>query len=179
MESKESDNRNREELFEMLKGKCKSRAKRTICLWLIFLIIAIAIFFFFGQRIDVKEISFMPWAVIGIGVGWFILYAYRFLKRLDDIDTPERLLREFDKNSRNTRLGGIVMWIVLTCTCFIIALVKSDVYSWTSAIGIAFSGLIVYLMDKSNLDGQVRRAKERDEEFREQLRELTREEEEM
>ena len=172
METKELDNLNREELFEMLKGKYKKGVKRSIYMGLILLIIAIAFLILFGQRGDFKDLSLLLWVVIGCGCVWFVLYQYRLQKTLDSIVTPERLLHEFDKNNRITKIGGIVMWVAIVATCFIIAVFKGDMSSWASAIGIALAGLMVYLMDSGNTGGQTRRARERNEEFREQLQEL-------
>ena len=172
METKELDDLNREELFEMLKGKYKSGVKRSMYMGLIFLIIAIACLIFLGQRIDFKDISLLLWVVIGCDCVWLILYQYRSQKIIDSIVTPERLLHEFDKNNRITKISRIVMWVALVVTCFIIAIFKGDMGSWALAIAFALSGLMVYITDCGNIGGQTRRAREREEEFREQLQEL-------
>ena len=115
METKDLDGINRDDLFEEIKDKCKSRAKGSIYVTLIILIMAIAYLIYLGQRLyDTKDIvSFILWFIFGciaIGVD---LCNYRFKKKIDTPNTPNQVLSWFKKNLRIEIISGIVAWLIL------------------------------------------------------------------
>lgn len=102
METKELDNLSRTELFELFKAKCKSNAKRGICIGLIVLLSVVYILFTNWQRPDdTKSIIFFIFQiVIGCISGWAVLNNYLLLKRIDNLDTPDQLLYHLEKTHR-------------------------------------------------------------------------------
>ena len=165
METETTDNQNREELFETLKGKCITKVKRSIPFGIMFLIIAVCLILFWSH---IKGISWF-WMAIGCWAVWFVLSNYWYQKKIEGIDTPDQLLCEFDKNNRTNRIGTIVLWFVLMGIALIIAIVNADLSSWMAVFVFVGTGIAGYLMNESS---QMRKAKERDEEFREQLEDL-------
>lgn len=167
METETTDNLNRDELFETLKDKCKTKVKRSIPFGIMFLILAVCLILFWSH---IKGISWY-WVAIGCWAVWFVLSNYWYQKKIEATDTPDQLLCEFDKNNRTNRIGTIVLWFVLIGIALIIAIVNADLSSWMSVFVIVGAGLVTYLMYNSE-SSQMRKAKERDEAFREQLQDL-------
>ncbi len=172
METKELDNLGRTELFEMLKGKCKSRAKRYFYGILIIVALIIVLLLILLPKPNIHHIEdclpFTFWTLICCLGIWAALSYYLFYKRVESIDSPERLLNDFNKTTRKDMILGIVAWIALIANELIIAFIKQDMSSWSSTLGIVFTGFIVFLMYKSGYNRPYRK----DEEIREQLREL-------
>ncbi len=113
METKEFDNLSKEELFQVIKEKCKSVLKRDLYGGIIVLVLVILLLVFTWQRLDAsKDISFfMFWIVFVCYWGWLLLNDYRFLKKVDSVDTPERLLYSFEKKHHYNSIGWIVACI--------------------------------------------------------------------
>ncbi len=172
METKEFDDLSRDELFEELKDKCKSRAKRYFYGISIIFILIIVLLLILLPKPDVHHIEdclpFIFWTLICCLAIWSALSYYLFYKRVESIDSPERLLNDFNKTTRKDMILGIIGWIALIANALIIAFIKQDMSSWSSTLGIVFAGFIVFLMYKSGYNRPYRK----DEEIREQLREL-------
>ena len=115
MEIKDFDGINRDDLFEEIKDKCKSRAKGSIYVTLIILIMAIAYLIYLGQRLyDTKDIvSFILWFIFGCIAGGVALCNYRFKKRIDNPNTPNQVLSWYKKNLSIEIITGIVAWLIL------------------------------------------------------------------
>ena len=117
METKELESLNRDELFEELKGKCKSIVKRDLY-GVIVLILVIPLLFFSLQKLgDPKNIIyFISWITIFCYGVWLLLFDYRSLKNFDSLDTPERLLHWFEKKHRYRMItwfiGGIFLSVI-------------------------------------------------------------------
>lgn len=45
--------------------------------------------------------------------GLFALLSYRHYKIIDSLDTPEKLLQNYEKRNRNLRIFLLVFWLVL------------------------------------------------------------------
>lgn len=109
METKESDSQLSVELFEGLKGKCKSSVKRDLYIWLACCIILIPLFFTGIKLDDYKGIKFFIFLIVILCMGgWFSLFNIRLLKQFDNFDTPERLLYCFEKRHR----FDLILWLV-------------------------------------------------------------------
>jgi len=170
METNELDNIGKKELFKQLKDKCKSRAKRDNYIILIFLVIVILfIGYFIIYKNGAKDIGLMVLVPIVLELGWIVLFNCRYQKRVDGIASPDQLLYEYDKNKRIVRYSSTVCWILMIIAGFIIAIVRDDDASWASAISIMIAGVVMSLMEYSGINT---RAKEKEQEFREQLQEL-------
>ena len=118
METNTLNNENRNELFEELKGKCKSMLKRDLYESII-LILFIPLLFFTAQKLDDPKniIYFMLWITIFCFGGWLLLFNYRSFKNIDSLDTPERLLHWFEKVHRYRMItwfvGGICIFGIM------------------------------------------------------------------
>ena len=116
METKELDNLSRTELFEVLKGKCKSNAKRDFYGGLMFLSLAI-LYLLFPNWEGLDESNPMIYFIFWIGFGcssvWEAIYNYRLLKKIDNIDTPDELLYRIEKKHRYNIILFIAVWILL------------------------------------------------------------------
>ena len=165
METNTLNNENRNELFEELKGKCKSIVKRDLY-GSIVLILVIPLLFFTLQKLgDPKNIFyFIYWITIFCFGVWSLLFDYRSLKNLDSLDTPERLLHWFEKKHRY----NMIFWIV-GCVCiFGIMLVGAGFDIW-AIIGMALGiGIVVLCFYSSGGPWWYRK----DMDIIEQLREL-------
>ena len=131
MKTKELDELNRDELFKVLKGKCKSRAQREVYGGPIALILVIGFIIYLTQRpdytgnlMDVIVYSFFVLVNCCL-IGWIIQYNYKFKKRIDDIETPDQLLDCYEKKRRNDRIVSYVGTSAFL-PVWIYPLVKSD-----------------------------------------------------
>ena len=115
METKDLDNLSGDELFEELKKKCKSNAKRDIYGGLLVLFLILILFFLKGEILDeTKSILFLIiWIILGCLSGCAVLYNYLLLKKIDNLDTPEQLLYHFEKKHRYNIIFWAVAWILL------------------------------------------------------------------
>ncbi len=141
METNTLNNETRNELFEQVKGKCKSMLKRDLCESII-LILVIPLLFFTAQKLgDPKNIIyFMLWITIFCFGGWLLLYDYRSLKNIDSLDTPERLLHWFEKVHRYR----MITWFVGGIFLFVIFIVDSWFNIW-AIMGVALAIGIIAL----------------------------------
>ena len=172
METTDIDNLNRTELLEELKGKCKKRSVRVIYEGLITLLLVIVIFIIFAPQPSqyvIEDIIFIIFIVVySAAYVWSFLCNYRFKKKIDTIDTPDQLLCEYEKITRNYKIGAIVLWILLIVGALIVAIFKADMSSLRGSLWIIFAAIIMYLMYRSGLNRFYRR----ENEILEQLREL-------
>ena len=141
----ELDNQNRAELFEMLKGKCKTRAKRDIygMLVCLVLILVLTAWILYEQKLNETKnmIFFVLWIVVGCAGVWSVLYNYRFIKKSENLDTPEQLLSCFEKKNRNDIVCWFVSFLCVIGTNF--AIIYEDM-GWV--MGIFMVGLLVLIM---------------------------------
>lgn len=115
METNALNNQSREELFETIKGKCKSRAKRNIYGLLVTMIIVMVILIIMGQRLDDTRdiIGFIIWMVIGLIVGGVLVHNYRLKEKIDKLDAPEQLLSLNKKTTRVNTITGYAAWVLV------------------------------------------------------------------
>lgn len=109
METKDLDNLNRDELFEVLKGKCKSKSRANVVVGLALLILIIVAILYrknypFQYRQGIAYISFfIELALIGCACALWVLNNYCFLKKTDGLDSPDKLVYRYEKRIRNDR----------------------------------------------------------------------------
>lgn len=116
METEKTDKSGRDELFQAIKSKSQSRAKREVYLGLVMLIVIIVLLAFFSHRVQDKW-YFLLFTVCVCLFGWLTLYSYRFKKRIDTL-SPEQLLQCYVKKSRNERIFGSVSQFLGLIVCF-------------------------------------------------------------
>lgn len=163
METKELDNPCKEEFLE-IKGQCKSRVKRDVYTGLICVIILILLLFD-GLRVDGPKnmLSTMIMIAIVCSVVWMTVLSFRYLKKVDNLDTPDQLLYWFEKKHRY----DLISWLV-NCLLFTgLFLAKPGSNLWIY-VGVAVGIVIVALFCYSG--GSLWYRKEKD--TIEQLREL-------
>ncbi len=165
METKELDNLNKDELFNELKGKCKSIVKRDLFGFIIWILVFVLLIFTWQRLDDPKEIFFFIfWLFVFCFEGWSLLFDLRFLKIVDNLDTPNRLLHWFEKRHRY----NFILWLVAIILIFASFLVESS-FNLGAVVGVVIGiGIIAYLFYSS--DGPWWYRKEKD--IIERLREL-------
>lgn len=121
METKQISNLSRTELFEALKEKCKSNAKRDIYSGLTALIIALVVFLFHNWQIqdDTKSNIYILWIVIVCLSGWTVLHNYLLLSRIDNLNTPDKLLSHIEKKQLYNLIGFIGFCIFFIVIFFV------------------------------------------------------------
>ena len=123
METKELDNLNRGELFKELKSKCKSRTKIGLYGWLalLFLLLLlvfleVSISFKLFKNLQHREITLYIEEVLFIcAFCWYSLNNYRFLRKIDGLDSPDQLLHFYEKKLKNERGPFFLFQFGLLC----------------------------------------------------------------
>lgn len=130
METKELDNLNRDQLFEDLKGKCKSIVKRDLS-GIIAFFIAILLLVYTEQRTDEpKDICYYIFWIFFFCMGvCSVLFDVQFLKKVGKQDTPDWLLHCFEKNHRYR----MIIWLVTLIVLFAYILVDFD-FHWAAIV---------------------------------------------
>ena len=124
METKELDNLNKDELFKVIKDKCKSRSQLSFYCELLLLFLIVVSIIYTGIRgvLSLNDIdgivSFLLLVLLGCAVGWSVLYNYRFIKKTDIIDTPEQILYCYEKKTKNDKVFFIALGLVLLGNMF-------------------------------------------------------------
>ena len=123
----ELPNQNRDELFEMIKGKCKLRSRANIIIGLALLILIIVAIIYrsnhpFQYRQGIASISFfIELAIVGCVCGLWALNNFCFLKKTDSLDTPDQLMYWFEKRIRVDRrcfFLFLLAYLFDGCMCF-------------------------------------------------------------
>lgn len=169
METKESDNLNRDNFLKMLKVKLKREINGDI----FFMILVIPYLFLSVNRlVDSKDsfdfINVCLWGWLLLYRGWFTLFNYRFLKKVDNLDTPDRLLYWLEKRHRYLKIGGGLIPCILLLL-FAIFLVKtgSDIWSYVGAIGMVIVAIVLMVYYLGGCSGWYRQEKDMIEQLRE------------
>ena len=136
MKPQELENLSREELFEVLKGKCKSKSRVNFYVGLALLFFMIVSLIFVETQEENKDgmdhiILLIGGALIFCAAGWLVMNNYRFLKRAVNLDTPDQLLYWYDKKIRYDRITNYL--VMLACLCPI----------WRGANPTLLTGLII------------------------------------
>lgn len=119
MEQKESSNLSNDALFNVIKDKCKSKAKFHFYSGLMWLFLVITGVIYCGYQViqynfDIEDVAFfVALMILGCAVIWFVLYNYRFLQKIDTLDTPDKLLYQYDKKIRHyPKIFSIFIWVL-------------------------------------------------------------------
>lgn len=128
---------NKEEWLDVIKDKCKKKAKShfgvgLVSLILFLIIVTIAIYFehytpysAHDKRGFVLLLAMVLWVLIS---GWFVLKSHSFLKTIDGLGTPEQLLNKFKKYVKDKS----IIWTIGN----LIFLGYFAYYTYTSDLGI-------------------------------------------
>ena len=168
MKPEELNSLNKDELFQMLKGKCKSRARISLYFGLILLLFFIWMMYHFGfSNVTVST----RYLVVGFGclIVWQVLYDCLYMKRIDKIDTPNQLLYYFKKKNRTVTVIFVVSFLLWLVWWAVKAFGAVDSYFEYVMLAVAFV-IIAYIIYSGNRPGSVRNAK--DLEIIEQLEKL-------
>lgn len=124
---------NKEEWLDVIKGKCKKRAKTHFWLGLVLLIlflimvtIAIHVEFFSDysahDKVGFRIVFLLTLFLYALMSGWWVLKSHSFLKAIDGLGTPEQLLNKFRKyvedKSIMWTIGQLIFCGWFACFCF-------------------------------------------------------------
>ena len=114
METNTLDNQSRRERFERIKAECRSQAKRRLRLYAVFTLTFIA--FLIIAVVVLNRVHVIPTCMLlffVISFVWSAVINYRFLQRLDNLETPEELLHCFEKRLSDQRNPDYLTRLVL------------------------------------------------------------------
>ena len=115
METNESDNLSRDELFEVLKDKSRTSASSfQSSIVLLLAAILLGLNYFWPVQGTKDGITFIIFIILICCMeGWSLLYNYRFKKMIDTIETPDQLLYCYEKKKRYENLFGFSALIIM------------------------------------------------------------------
>ena len=119
---------NKEEWLDVIKDKCKKKAKTHFCVGLVllilFLIFLTMVITFEHSRLWTIEdfVYFLTLLLFALMSGWQVLKSHSFLKTIDGLDTPEQLLNKFKKYVKDKSIiwtiGQLIFCGWFACYCF-------------------------------------------------------------
>ena len=118
---------NKEEWLDVIKDKCKKRAKTHFWVGLVLLLflilfmimVAISIMHFGHEKEDfVYILSLLLFALMS---GWWVLKSHSFLKTIDGLGTPELLLNKFKKYIKDESIISTIANLIFAgwFACFV------------------------------------------------------------
>ena len=167
METNTLDNQSRSERFELIKAECRSQVK--LRLWIFAAALLIPLFLFIAVVVVAQNrLRLTPLClalVYGVSFLWSIVIDYRFLKRLDNLDTPEELLHCFEKKLSNQRNPAYLAILGLVGL-----IIDSFEWEWVT---LAFAAVVVAFLIYSYFKGDyVQYKSSRDDEILSRLEDL-------
>ena len=124
---------NKEEWLDVIKDKCKKKAKTHFCVGLVLLIlflIMVTITLYFGHSTPYlayhDKVSFvsllLALIICALMSGWWVLKSHSFLKIIDGLGTPEQLLNKFKKYVKDKSIIWTIAQLIFcgwfACYCF-------------------------------------------------------------
>ena len=119
---------NKEEWLEVIKDKCKKRAKTHFwvgsVLLILFLIFLTMVITFERSRLwTIEDFVYLLTLFLYVLVsGWWVLKSHSFLKTVDGLGTPEQLLNKFKKYVKDKSIiwtiGQLIFCGWFACFCF-------------------------------------------------------------
>ena len=119
---------NKEEWLDVIKDKCKKKAKTHFCVGLVllilFLIFLTMVITFEHSRLWTIEdfVYFLTLLLFALMSGWQVLKSHSFLKTIDGLGTPEQLLNKFKKYVKDKSIiwtiGQLIFCGWFACYCF-------------------------------------------------------------
>ena len=119
---------NKEEWLDVIKDKCKKKAKTHFCVGLVllilFLIFLTMVITFEHSRLWTIEdfVYFLTLLLFALMSGWQVLKSHSFLKTIDGLGTPEQLLNKFKKYVKDKSIiwtiGQLIFCGWFACFCY-------------------------------------------------------------
>ncbi len=119
---------NKEEWLDVIKDKCKKKAKTHFCVGLVllilFLIFLTMVITFEHSRLWTIEdfVYFLTLLLFALMSGWQVLKSHSFLKTIDGLGTPEQLLNKFKKYVKDKSIIWTIAQLIFcgwfACYCF-------------------------------------------------------------
>ena len=119
---------NKEEWLDVIKDKCKKKAKTHfwvgLVLLILFLIFLTMVITFEHSRLWTIEdfVYFLTLLLFVLMSGWQVLKSHSFLKTIDGLGTPEQLLNKFKKYVKDKNImwtiGQLIYCGRFACFCF-------------------------------------------------------------
>ena len=119
---------NKGEWLDVIKDKCKKKAKTHFCVWLVllilFLIILTMVITFERSRLwTIEDFVYLLTLFLYVLVsGWWVLKSNSFLKTIDGLGTPEQLLNKFKKYVKDKSIiwtiGQLIFCGWFACFCY-------------------------------------------------------------
>ena len=118
---------NKEEWLDVIKDKCKKRAKTHfwvgLVLLILFLIFLTMVITFEHSRLWTIEdfVYFLTLLLYVLVSGWWVLKSHSFLKTIDGLGTPEQLLNKFKKYVKDTSIITTIAQLIFSgwFACFV------------------------------------------------------------
>ena len=150
---------NKEEWLDVIKDKCKKRAKTHFWVGLVLLLflilflimVAISIMHFGHEKEDfVYILSLLLFALMS---GWWVLKSHSFLKTIDGLGTPEQLLNKFKKYVKDKSIiwtiGNLIFCGWFACFVFTSDLgIIGKVMFWIFILAVATVRISTLILDK-------------------------------
>ena len=122
---------NKEQWLDVIKDKCKKRAKTHFCVGLVLLIFLILFLIFLTMVITfersrlwtIEDFVYLLTLFLYVLVsGWWVLKSHSFLKTIGGLGTPEQLLNKFKKYVKDKSIiwtiGQLIFCGWFACFCY-------------------------------------------------------------
>ena len=141
---------NKEEWLDVIKDKCKKRAKTHFRVGLVFLILLLifltmVISFEHSRLWTIEDIVYfltlLLWALMS---GWWVLKSHSFLKTIDGLSTPEQLLNKFKKYVKDKSIIWTIGQLIFSgwFACFVLFSSASDIMKVIGWITVIVSAIV-------------------------------------
>ena len=162
---------NKEEWLDVIKDKCKKKAKTDFRVGLVLLILFLILFLIiinaehsmYGSAHDIEgfvyPLTLFLWALM---LGWRVLKSHSFLKTIDGLGTPEQLLNKFKKYVKDKSIiwtiGQLIFYGWFVCFVFTSNLgIKGKVILWILILAAATASIYTlirgkYMVGSSDVD---------------------------
>ena len=141
---------NKEEWLDVIKDKCKKRAKTHFRVGLVILILLILFLIMVATSIErfgykkedfVYFLTLLLWALMS---GWWVLKSHSFLKTIDGLGTPEQLLNKFKKYVKDKSIMWTIGQLIFSgwFACFIIFSSASGIMKVIGWITVIVSAIV-------------------------------------
>ena len=150
---------NKDEWLDVIKDKCKKKAKTHfqvgLVLLILFLIFLTMVITFERSRLWTIEdfVYFLTLFLYVLVSGWWVLKSHSFLKTIDGLGTPEQLLNKFKKYVKDESIiltiGTLIFCGWFACFVFTSDLgILGKVMFWIFIIAVATVRISTLILDK-------------------------------
>ena len=155
---------NKEEWLDVIKDKCKKRAKTHFWVGLVLLIlflIMVTITIYFGHSTPYlayhDKVSFVSLLLAlffcALLSGWWVLKSHSFLKTIGGLGTPEQLLNKFKKYVKDESIILTIIYLIFSVwfACFVFTSdlgIIGKVMFWIILLAVATVRISTLILDK-------------------------------